>query len=435
MQHKFLAFALAAVFVASSISTSQGQQRSAANQEKIAALKDAFDNGLLTQQEYDAKLRALNAPADATYYGGQVATKTAGIFDPTMGGMLFTSFVIPADWMFQGGMTQGTGCNIANFPFFRASSPDGLTGFKVFPPTEFSWSHNPGMMPRPGSGCLPGDGEIRAADYMKYLINKFQVEFVKDVSRPEKMEELRRRISPFDPERPFRIRTYYVDLANSLVEFNINNIKEEEEIEVSVVCYETTNRFVGTTYGCDVHSGTTWAPEGKLDAAYRMIKSIGKEINNPDWEQAWLQRNSAQWAAIRAQNAANTAAFYSNLNSQIIASGEAFRSQMNSNFQIHEQQMAVSQRGSDMNLAQQQNRWAAQSAHTDDMVDSILNQQKRYDPTTGQIFKTDSGSQYNWVSTDGRQYYPTNDINDNPNGRGNGDWVLTTNVNASSYSH
>jgi hypothetical protein len=179
---------------------------------------------------------------------------------------------------------------------------------------------------------------------------------------------------------------------------------------------------------------TTWAPEGKLLATVEMIRSIAKQTDNPAWRQAWAQRNSAQWAAVGAQNAANTTAFYSALNNQIVSNGEAFRNQMNNNFAIHEQQMAVQQRGSDMNLAQQQNRWAAQSAHTDDVVDSILNQQKRYDPTTGQIFKTDSAYQYNWVSADGKQYYPTNDINDNPNGRGNGDWVMTTNVNASSYA-
>jgi len=77
---------------------------------------------------------------------------------------------------------------------------------------------------------------------------------------------------------------------------------------------------------------------------------------------------------------------------------------------------------------QQQQHWDAQQRHTDDVVDSVLNQQKRYDPTTGQIYKSDSAYTYNWVSADGKQYYPTNDINDNPNGRGTGDWVMTTNV-------
>ena len=442
MTHKFAVFtfaalAFASVLFVSGVLPSDGQQpeQSTANKEKIAALKDAFDNGLLTQQEYDTKLRALNAPAEAPYSGAHIATKSAGIFDPTLGGMLFTSFTIPSDWVFQGGMTQGTGCNVTNYPFFRANSPDGLTGTKLFPPAEFAWADNPALMPGPRSGCIARVGEINAADYMKYMIGQMQAEFVKDVTGPTQLEKFRRQITPFDPQRPGKLRITSADLATNLVRFNINSISEMEEIDVYVTCSEQPQRPRGSIYGCSVRVNTTWAPEGKLLATVQMLQSIAKETDNPAWMQAWAQRNNAQWAAIRAQNAANTVAYYSALNNQIISSGEAFRNQMNNQFRVHEQQMAVAQRGSDMNLQQQQQHWDAQQRHTDDLVDSVLNQQKRYDPTTGQIYKSDSAYTYNWVSADGKQYYPTNDINDNPNGRGNGDWVMTTNVNASSNIH
>ena len=208
MIRRFAAFAFAAVLFAAGSSTSQSQQQpTATNQEKIAALKDAYDNGLLTRQEYDAKLRALNAPMakEASFSGGPVTTKTAGIFDPTLGGMLYTTFVIPADWVFQGGMTQGTGCNIANYPFFRANSPDGLTGDKLFPPVEFAWADRPSYMPGPKSGCIARVGEIKAADYMKYLIGQMQVEFVKDVTDPDKLRKRQSQVVPFDPEHPGRL--------------------------------------------------------------------------------------------------------------------------------------------------------------------------------------------------------------------------------------
>jgi hypothetical protein len=139
MIHKFLASTFATVLFAVCASTidCQQAQRSASNQEKISALKDMLPSGLLPQQQYDAKVRALKASAEEPDSGAPVATKTAGIFDPTLGGILFTSYVIPADWVFQGAMTQGTGCNVASYAFFRASSPDGLTGVKIFPPTEY----------------------------------------------------------------------------------------------------------------------------------------------------------------------------------------------------------------------------------------------------------------------------------------------------------
>lgn len=163
------------------------------------------------------------------------------------------------------------------------------------------------------------------------------------------------------------------------------------------------------TYTCAVEVSLTWAPEGKLLATIQMLRSIPKKrTDNPAWQQAWTQRNNAQWAAIRQQNAANTTAYYTALNNQIVSNGEAFRNQMNGQFQIHEQQMAVARQNSDNNLQQQQQQhWDAQQRHTDDVVDSVLNQQKRYDPTTGQIYKSASAYTYNWVSADGKQYYPT----------------------------
>ena len=154
MNNKFSALIFAAAFFAAAISSTYSQQP-ASNQEKIAALQEMLNSGLLTQQEYDAKVRALSAPAEESNSGAPGATKTAGIFDPTLGGILFKSYVIPADWVFQGAMTQGTGCNAGAYAFFRATSPDGLSGIKIFPPTEYAWTSDPRSTVGPRSGCIP----------------------------------------------------------------------------------------------------------------------------------------------------------------------------------------------------------------------------------------------------------------------------------------
>jgi hypothetical protein len=434
MKNKFSALTFAAFLIAAALLSAYSQQP-ASNQEKIAALQDMLNSGLLTQQEYDAKVRALSAPAEESYSGGPVPTKTAGVFDPTLGGILFKSYVIPADWMFQGAMTQGTGCNVAAYPFFRASSPDGLTGVKIFPPTEYAWNDNPRGMANSPPGCIPREGEIEAADYMNYVIKQLNAEFVKDTTDPETVAEIRKNVTPLDPYHPAKWRMSYRDFASSQVIFNINSLKEEEEIVVNVYCDDQSDMTRIHRYSCAVIVGTTWAPAGRLASTLEMLHSIAKVNEGPAWRQAWAQRNNAQWAAIRANNAAATTAFYSNLNQQIISSGENFRAQQNARFATHEAQIGAMQQNGANNLALQQQRWSAQQAHTDDVVDSILNQQKRYDPTTGQIYKSDSAYAYNWVSSDGRTYYPTNDINDNPNGRGNGTWTLAPNVNAGSYAH
>jgi|ERR1019366_770534 hypothetical protein len=431
MKHKFVALAFVAFLFAVGLVPSHGQQQpqgSAADQEKAEALKGALNNGLLTQQEYNAKVKALHLPAEEPYSGAPVATKTASIFDPTLRGLLFTTYTIPADWVFQGDMTQGTGCDVGDYPFFRATSPDGLTGVKLFPPTQFAWTSNPRSMPGPQSGCIPRVGKIDAADYMKYLIGRWNVELVRDLTNPEQIEQVRKQVTPFDPRNPAGWRIFYRDQAGSLVRTNINSIKEMEEIDVFVTCDDQSDVTRVRRYSCSVVVGTTWAPEGKLLSTIQMWHSIAKRTDNPVHQQAWIQRNGEQWAAITRRNIARDNAFYSNLNAQIISNGEGFRAQQDAKFAGHEAQLAVQQRGGDINSRQQQDRWNSRQTHTNDMVDSILNQQKRYDPNTGQTFKTDNGYNYNWVNHNSSKYYQTNDINDNPNGRGTGNWTVAPNV-------
>jgi hypothetical protein len=97
-------------------------------------------------------------------------------------------------------------------------------------------------------------------------------------------------------------------------------------------------------------------------------------------------------------------------------------------FQQHEEYMAAQQRGSDMNLERFKHDQNAKQQMADDECDAILGQQKRYDPTTGQFYKTDSAFTYDWVNSDGRTHRLSKDINYNPNGMGDGTWTLTTNV-------
>ena len=76
MRTKFAALILAGIVLAAGVSSiyahEQWQQQSDANSEKIAALKEAYRTGLISQQEYDAKMRELNGA------GGQQAPSASG---------------------------------------------------------------------------------------------------------------------------------------------------------------------------------------------------------------------------------------------------------------------------------------------------------------------------------------------------------------------
>jgi len=339
----------------------------------------------------------------------------------------YFTYTIPADWLFQGSMIHGTSCNISTAPFLRANSPDGLTGIKVFPRADFAWSNNPADIPKGNSDCLAHEGEIKAADFLNYSVGLLHVEYVRDVTDAAKVERMRTNLE--QSNQSGQIRRTFVDMASALTRFKINSLTEEEQIDVMVHCWEKDFPRRNTRDEiCAVDSQLTWAPEGKVLATVKTMQAMVKPTLNPAYMQRWAQNNAQQWANINRQMTIANNIFYQNLNRQIIANGQATRQQMDQQYQTHEEAMAAAQRGSDMNLQRQQQNWNTQQRMADDACDYALGMQKRYDPTTGQLYKSSSAYTYDWISADGKQHYPTNDINFNPNGMGTGDWTLTTNV-------
>lgn len=85
--------------------------------------------------------------------------------------------------------------------------------------------------------------------------------------------------------------------------------------------------------------------------------------------------------------------------------------------------MSTMQRGTDMSMHQ-----AAQVANTNhtiasDWTDYSLDRQTVRDPTSGQVSKVSSGSNYTWLNSSGQTSYQTNDPNADPNGTLQGTWT------------
>src|ERR1700687_6096733 len=182
MKHKVAATIFSALLFAVSISTVHGRQqsqRSSADQQKLQALDDALRNGLLTQaeydaklrelnaaqqktealneahrsglltkEEYDAKLRELNAGAGAPNSGSAPSMKVFRIFDPVLG-MDFFRITLPSNWLFQGGLVRQSSCSVLVSHFFRASGPAGLYGVKMLPRFDWAWSTDAPYTPGP----------------------------------------------------------------------------------------------------------------------------------------------------------------------------------------------------------------------------------------------------------------------------------------------
>jgi hypothetical protein len=122
--------------------TADSEPTSDGQQQKIDALNDAYKNGLMTREEYDAKLRALSGGAPAP---GRVnitrRTRVVEIPDPAWG-LIAARFEIPEDWSFDGILIRDEGCDLTPSLAWRITSPDGLYGAQFMPAFGSHWSTN-----------------------------------------------------------------------------------------------------------------------------------------------------------------------------------------------------------------------------------------------------------------------------------------------------
>jgi hypothetical protein len=126
---------------------SDQQQPGGSLDEKLAALKELRDSGAIPEDEYQAKVSALqagsSAPAPMPENG---ATRTVQIDDPQLQ-MRAATLQIPADWRFGGAVVRTGGCHGNGAQVvYSMQSPDGLFAIQVFP--SFAW-RNTGQPSQP----------------------------------------------------------------------------------------------------------------------------------------------------------------------------------------------------------------------------------------------------------------------------------------------
>ena len=138
---KVLGLAIVLILVIAGISRGCGgdaPRYSDADQAKIDALNDAYKNGLVSQSDYQEKLREIKENAvlvdaddsdNPPKPGGKVEisgrTKTVEVQDPVFQ-MTALRAQVPADWNFEGIVIRDDGCQLAPSFAWRLTSPDGL---------------------------------------------------------------------------------------------------------------------------------------------------------------------------------------------------------------------------------------------------------------------------------------------------------------------
>jgi len=354
---------------------------------------------------------------DSSLGGG---TKTVTITDPVLDMTAYT-LTIPSKWVFSGAVIQGSSCASGPFPVFRIESPDGLMGIKGLPRLDWAWSEGSTYQPRQSPDCMPYRQEMSAAEVLHHMVSVFKVDYVKDDVNPNRAT-FQRNIASHNSQT----FSSSGDQARGWVRYHIHNIAIDERVDVSVVCSTNTVIMIGRQHVCSAFVGRMWAPQGKWpDETFTAIsKSM---VIDQQWNARWManvvavlkQMSDAGGAQVRALGEAGQR--------QRNALQNSFDQAQKMRNQEHQDFMNTMQQGHDDFMRGQQENQDARARVADDWCDIALGQQKRLDPNTGELTRDSYLYNYTWVNEFGKRLQ-TNDVNENPNGMGTGNWTLQENV-------
>lgn len=350
---------------------------------------------------------------------------------------------IPAGWHLQSAVVYGR-CSPNPFPVFRASSPDGLTVLERLPRLDWRRSN---LSYQPKGSCLPLTQEFTASEFLKYAATMLGVEYAGAVPVPEAaVLSERRDVDAYNNlglQQAARTNTEPVtmrgEVAQAKVRYKNGSFAMEALLFVTFNCVHSPLRVQGRTFTTDTCTATVRvvrAPEGKLDAAVKMLDAAGARPSS-QWSQAYTD--------MLARMAQQSTAQLNQFNQQMQVQNDQFNQRMkiqNDQFnqsqaiqqRQHEQFLSTMQRGTDMSMQR-----AAQSANANhraasDMVDYSLGQQTVRDPNTGQVSKVSGGYTQTWVNDTGTQSFQTSDPNANPNGVLKGNWTQQQQVHGDGTS-
>ena len=361
------------------------------------------------------------APSSASA-DSSTGTKVVTITDPNLN-MKAYSLTIPSNWVFQGAVMQGTPCVPGPFAVIRMSSPDGLIGLKELPRLDWAWSDNPRVRPQENSVCLDYRRETPASEVLKYMIGVLKVEFVKDEPVPYLANAQKRFAAGNTPNH-----TSTTDIATAMVRYHINSIQIEERLRAWVGCDNFRGGPSGGQHYCSAQVGRQWAPKGKFPGDVFNAIEHSFAIDQP-WNERW---NAEMTRKIKEVYAAGNKLIKDQgdqLNARMAAQQNAFNQSQDMHQRQHDEFLATMKRGTDMSMQQAAASAKANHQMAGDWADYSLDQQKRLDPNTGLITKDSSANSYTWVNdSDSRDRLQTNDVNENPNGNGTGNWTLQQNI-------
>jgi hypothetical protein len=315
MKHKTFLTVLFVLVCATTMSSQQQPTASPAQQKQLSALRDLRDSGVLSPDEYQAKVQAVMAAPTPPPAAGSSALRSAEIADPGLG-MTAATLQFPAGWRFAGVVARAGSCATAGGIRYSVQTPDGNTAFVKFPNYSWSWYTNPymanGMKQR---GCTVAP-ILSAADFLREIMipNLRPDAQVIDIgplapaiqaqldAQLKQMREGSVRMGAsygYSPEQSERISGSIVDGARAHIAYARSGQPVEEILRAVIVC-NTHQQGPGfntpPSQSALCHTqfmGLIRAPKGTLESMAPLFDKVALQIN-PAWDQRVAQIQNQQ---------------------------------------------------------------------------------------------------------------------------------------------
>lgn len=301
---------------------------------KKAALDDALKNGVLTRQEYVAKLQALKDGSTrevaSTVGGGSAssANKTVAVVDNLFNMSAFR-VTIPSDWTFDGAVLRSACGDGLPFLVYRAYSPDKLSGRQWIPQADWYYASDARAYKAAGVSPCNLHAPTRAADVVAKIATDLRPD-AQVVELPplppipaEKLrkakEQGRAQMEQMNRQFPPNFQSKWdLDIQRVKVRYKFEGHPVEEMITVSLTTRDNPVPVASSGPGGILQPGTARlihtvvnvnavrAPVGKLEDALTALEQGPSVVEMvPEWNEAeiaLIKKNGAEVMANIQRN-------------------------------------------------------------------------------------------------------------------------------------
>ncbi len=449
MKHKI---ATAALFALLGVAVGCSQQKAHSNTQsrQAASLRELRDTGVLSQQEYEQKLKQLrfghaapaaggstriaSSPANGHVWKMRKVDITTPVNDLRTNGTIKIqgmTMLVPEDWKFQGNPTfpSKLDCSMTNGRFnLLATSPDKTTGLQVVALGTSIWSTNRAVLQQIDQGNRAqfsfGNCSIQKTkglaeglpEAVPILLPGGQV-----VGQLEPVPGLNDRLAASVEQANQQLGRSGAHISAEAGRLRVKGTIDGKSVEAWFIALHTVRSDPAPGGGVNELSdiplfAVMFAPAGQLDGQEKMLSAMLDSIQiNPEWTN-YIAQYTSKLVQIRQRAMNQVSQTYANM-AQDNARAAAQQQQIRNGVQQYSNQVH-------QNVAS--NRAAALDNSSQQFALHMGDQAIYSDPTTGQRVQLSNQYGHAWANTTGNtnEYILTDSPSYNPNGHaGSGTWT------------